>query len=75
MGKCEIIINKEKKKLNEYYEYVYNKKETIGINIIINEAISDLSYMFSNCTSLLSISNTLDLDTYNVINMRTAFYG
>ena len=29
LGKCEIIINKEKKKLNEYYEYVYNNKETI----------------------------------------------
>ena len=43
-NKCYIIIHNNKNELSEYYEYAFNsKKSTIGINLIIDKSIFDIS--------------------------------
>ena len=56
-NKCHLINNGQKAELFEFYE----EKNTIQINkiiniqLIINKELSDLSFMFSDCSSLLNI--------------------
>ena len=74
-NKCYIIIHNKKKELSEYYYYDFDgKKPTIGINLIIDQSIFDISEMCCECSSLLAFANTTNWDTKNVINMSKMFY-
>ena len=71
---CEIIINNQKTNIFEYYENK-NFEKIITVKLILNKDITDLSYMFSGCSSLSSISDISNWDTKNIINMKWMFYG
>jgi len=57
---------------------IYNNLELSEIEIKLiqkDKIINDISYMFYDCLSLLSLNNLSDINTNNIINMDYAFYG
>jgi len=74
---CILIINKKIKALCEYYEINENENENkyITIKLIEKNEIVYLSYMFYECTSLLSIFNFSKWRAKNINNISYMFYG
>ena len=70
-----IIYKENIYELSEYFEIPnYNNKEDIlEIKLIGINNITDLSYMFSYCNSLISLSNISDWETINIKNMSYMF--
>ena len=58
---------------------VYNKKkikfnkDTLEVKLKILSPLTDMSYMFNNCTSIISISDIHRINTSNVTNMSYLF--
>ena len=74
-NKCFLIINNKKSELVEYY-YLNNKEkinDKLVIKYIEKEKLTDMSYMFSGCKNLLSISNALKWDISEVNNISYLF--
>ena len=71
---CKIYINEEEIELTEFYEPNKNDKY-IKIKLIIEGEIKDMSYMFYNCTSLISVTDLSYWNTYSVTNMSYMFYN
>ena len=72
---CKILIdNKEYELMEEYNVYNYNE-EKLKINLIGIKNVTNMSYMFSDCSSLLSLPDISYLNTNNVTNMCGMFYG
>ena len=71
---CLLLIKGKKNKLFEFLEIDSNirKKETFEIELIETNPITNLSYMFDKCNSLLSLSN-FKLDTRKVTDMSYMF--
>ena len=61
-----------KDKLNDIKK---NKNKNITIKLIEKTKIIDMSYMFHECESLLSIDNFSKWKTNNIINLSYMFYG
>ena len=59
--------------LLEFYESK-NGESFITVTLSLRSKITDLSYMFSECTSLKSISNFFYLNINNVTNISNMFY-
>ena len=81
---CFLFINEKILGLVEYIDInsIYEDNNFYDSeNIIItlyekeNEKINDISYMFYEVTSLLSLSDNSTFDTININNMRYTFYG
>ena len=84
---CFLFINEKMLELKEYIDisdiYEYNDFDDLCDDGIFedslyekeNKKINDISYMFYEVTSLLSLSDDSTFDTINVNNMRYAFYG
>ena len=73
------IYDNDEYKLTEYLEIGKNKnidKDILEIKLqVIKNNITNLSYMFDECTSLYSLPNICFLDTSNVTNMSGMFLG
>ena len=71
---CQMCINFVKTDLHEFYK---SKKEESFIKVVfaIRDIISDLSYMFSECSSLVSIDNLCNLNFNNITNLSYMFFG
>jgi surface protein len=73
------IYDNDEYKLTEYLEIGKNKnidKDILEIKLqVIKNNITNLSYMFDECTSLYSLLNICFLDTSNVTNMSGMFLG
>jgi len=75
-NKCKIFMNEKEIELTEYCEIdpkLLNKN--IIIRFIEKQTISDMSYMFYNCTSLIAIHNFSNFDMSRVTNLSYMFYG
>ena len=72
-NKCLLIIDNKMKELCEDYEIKENKNLTI--KLIEKSEIIDMSYMFYECASLLSIVNFSKRKPNNVNNTSYMFYG
>ena len=70
-NKCKMIINNKESELMEECFLGSNDNEIILLNI---KQITDMSYMFYNCTSLLEIYGIDKWDTSSVTNMSNLFY-
>lgn len=69
---CHLIINGQKTKLTQFYNY--NEKENeLNITLVKTGEINDLSNMFAHCVSLTSLPDISRLDTSNVENMSSMF--
>jgi surface protein len=73
---CSIIFDDKTLELKEKLEIPknYKNEEIIKIKLIANN-LTDMSYMFHDCTLLTSIGNNSTLDTSNVTNMSYMFYN
>ena len=72
--KCKIIYNEKECDLIQYFKFDnnYNHKDSIKIQLRINNNITDISYMFYLCRELLSISY-LSVDTFSIIDINKSF--
>ena len=74
--KSKIIIKEKEYDLNEYFnisDYLKNKLSYLTIILKDINDIRDMSYMFSNCTSLISLPDISELNTYYVTDMSYMF--
>ena len=71
---CYIIINDKKYKIQEYCP-IKVKSETIKIKLIEKKIIFNMSYMFYNCPSLLSLIDISKWNAIKVKNMSYMFYN
>ena len=78
-NKCKIIINNEKKELNEFYKVSPDYKNENGeqnqitVKLQWKENLTDLSYMFADCSNLINISNAKNLIDNNITNLAYSF--
>ena len=75
-NKCKIFMNEKEIELSEYCEIdpkFLNKY--IIIRFIEKQPISDMSYMFYECTSLIAILNFFNFEMNKVTNMSCMFFG
>ena len=71
---CKIVIDFVVKDLIEFYKVKYNER-FISVTLALSHKITDLSYMFYECTSLIEIYNLYDLNINNVTNISNMFFG
>jgi len=73
---CSIKFDDKTLELKEKLELPknYKNEENIKIKLIANN-LTDMSYMFHDCTGLTSIGNNSTIDTSNVTNMSYMFYN
>ena len=83
-NKCKIIYKNKKYELKEYFEDIeknYNHKDKIKFKLMFIHNIIDLSYMFYNCNSLISLSDNNEANKkiiypkMYIIKMQRLFYG
>ena len=72
--KCKMLIDFSLKDISEFYELKENKTK-LNIKLEIEEEISDISYMFNECTSLVSVNDFSDLNRGNITNISYLFSG
>ena len=73
IGFCpKIICNSNVKNMS--FLYSYNKSKIIDVSGLNTSNVTDMSYMFTNCSSLTSL-DVSNFDTSNVTNMRQLFYN
>ena len=78
INKCKIIYNNEEYNLCEYINDIdedYNTNNIITIKLKGYNNITDMSYMFNNCTQLSSLPDISKWNTSNVNDMSDMFYG
>ena len=72
---CYLVIGEEKKELCEYLELNNNEKDTLEIKLIEIKPITNMSYLFYECNSLIILKDISNWDTKNVTNMSCMFYN
>ena len=72
---CYLIINNEKTELKEYLEFNDKELKQIEIKLCETKPITNMSYMFSYCSSLQSLPDISNWNTANVIDMNGMFNG
>ena len=69
---CYLIINGQKSKLTQFYNYNEEENE-LSIILVKTGDMNDLSCMFAHCASLTSLPDISRLDTSNVEDMSSMF--
>ena len=67
-NKAKLIIENKKYSFSEYFYLNDFKKSELKIDILFNRDISNLSYMFNDCSSLLNFSINNNLEIKEIIN-------
>ena len=70
-----MIIDNKEYDITEKYNVKKIDKNTLIIKLKGAEMLINMSYMFFNCSSLLSLPNISKWNTNNVTNMSYMFYG
>ena len=73
--KCYLLLNDKKLELSEYINKndIKINKKILKIKLKEIETITDMSYMFSKCCSLISLPDISEWDTSSVTNMKYMF--
>ena len=72
---CKMIIENEEYELKDEYIIKNNKNDKLKIILKGIDNITDMSYMFFNCSSLSSLPDISKWNTNNVTNMSYLFNG
>ena len=73
---CIIIYGNKKYELNEYFKIKnFYKDNILEIKLMGINQISDASYMFYNCKSLIALESLSEWKTNKINNMSHMFYG
>ena len=70
---CFLIINNDIFEIQEYF--ITNEEKRLKIKLIGQNKITNLSYLFHKCESLISFNTISNWDTSNIINMSHLFDG
>ena len=75
MKNCKILIDNKEYNLMECFniENISKQRNELEITLLGIKNITDMSYMFSECTSFISSSDISKMNTRNVINMSHMF--
>ena len=73
--KCNIIYNDKEYALTEEFEIKNYKKNEFEIKLKGIKKITNMSYMFCDCESLISLPNFEKWNTINVTNMSYLFFS
>ena len=73
--KCKYIYENKEYELNSKFNLKYNNQlnDTLEIKLVNIEKITDMSYLFDKCETLISVPNISEWDTSNIINMSNIF--
>ena len=74
-NKCKMIIENNEYELAEEYNVENNNNNILKIKLKEIDKITDMSYMFDRCSSLLSLPDISNWNTNNVTNMSCMFWG
>ena len=72
---CKIINDNKEYELTDDFEIENNNNNYLEIKLKGLKNITDMSHMFYNCSSLLSVINKDNFDFKNINNMSSAFLG
>jgi len=75
-NKTKIVIENKEYDLMEYFnisDYIKNKISQLQIKLEDINNIRNMSYMFSNCTSLISLPDISEMNTNNITDMSYMF--
>ena len=74
---CTFLCEDNEYKLAEFFDLqsLKKKEKTLEIKLNIKRDLKDISFMFSDCSSLISISNSISWKTENVLSIRGMFAG
>ena len=72
---CKIIHEDKEYELTDIFKIENYNNNYLKIKLKGLKNITDMSYMFYNCSSLLSIINKNNFDFKNITNMSSAFLG
>ena len=72
---CKIIINGKYLELCKYIDKQYMEDDILEIELKEIKTITNMSYMFEGCESLLFLSEQYIWDTFKVTNMSYMFCG
>ena len=72
---CKIIHENKEYELTSTFDVENCNKDYIKIKLKGLNYITDMSYMFYNCFSLLSVENKSNYNFENMTNMNSAFFG
>jgi len=75
--KCKIIYKEKEYELEEYFNNIddnYNYKDLLIIKLNGIKNITNISFMFHECKSLISIPDISEWNTSNVTNMNHMFW-
>ena len=72
--KCKYIYEDKEYELEEYYKLSNYNKDKLEIKLKGNNNIINMSYMFNDCSSLISLPDISKWNTNNVKNMSSMFY-
>ena len=71
--KCVIMVNGKQRELCTHINEDEFKEDKFNIELIEKETITDMSYMFSNCSSLIYLPNISNWNMKNVVNISFIF--
>ena len=74
-NKCKMIIDNKEYEISEKYNIENYNDKILKIKLKVIENVTDMSYMFKRCSSLLSLPDISKWNTNNVTNMSVMFYG
>ena len=74
---CKIIINKKTEDIRDLYRVTLDDKKSdfLSIRLILNNKITDISYLFYNCSSLSSILGIEKWTFSNITEMNCIFFN
>ena len=76
--KCKIIYNNIKYELKQYFEFdednIKENEEILSIKLKGINKITNASFMFCQCSSLILLPNLSQWDTSNITNIACMFY-
>ena len=72
---CKMIIDNKEYELEEKYNVKGNNNKNLKIKLKGFSNVTNMSYMFSDCSSLLSLPDISKWNTSNIKNMNEIFYN
>ena len=71
--KCRMVIDFTEKDLLEFYRPIKKNEKELQIILEIKNDVTDISYMFDGCSSLISVQDINNLKINNITNISHVF--
>ena len=72
---CKMIIDNEEYEITEKYNVKSNNNNKLKVKLKGINNVTNISYVFYNCSSLISLPDISKWNTHNVLNLNNLFHG